>query len=163
MTRTNLDHLMRDILAHLDHEGFVPFKSQPRGPDLGNAAVYWDTERYPDYREFLTAAASAGARLITVWSREFSPGLVDDAMASLSEANLPRDERREIERRLKEFRSYEGFVCQIELSFAHDQRTYIFDQPTDWFEELEQMLDQLDDSLEGSQDENPLGGFYSHN
>jgi hypothetical protein len=163
MMQTNLDQLRREIVSHLDGEGFVVFKAEPRGPDLGTAAIYWDTTRYPDYREFLATAAAVGVRVITLWGREFSTLIIDDALAQLAEANVGRDERRQKERQLNAYRTYEGFTCELELSFAHEHRTYIFDQPAEWFEELETLVDELEDAIDGPPDENPLGGFYSHN
>ena len=109
------------------------------------------------------AAGAAGARLMTIYSREFSADVIDDALAQLADAHMEREERRIVEGRLKDFRAYEGFVCQLELSFAEGQRTYIFDQPTEWYEEMEQLVEQVEDSFNGAVDENPLGGYFSNN
>jgi hypothetical protein len=161
--KANLDHLRREILTLLEERGLVVFKSYPRGPELGSDSVYWDTETYPDHREFIAAAKALGARMMTIYSREFSTELIDDALAQLAHAGLERDERRLIEGRLKEFRAYEGFVCQLELSFTDGHRTYVFDQPTEWYEEMEQLIDEIEESFEGPVDETPLGGYYSNN
>jgi hypothetical protein len=161
--KANLDHLRREILALLEERGMVVFKSYPRGMELGSGAVYWDVDGFPDYREFVAAATAAGAKMMTIFSREFSGDAVDDALEQLAESNMNRDERRVVEARLKELRAYEGFICQVELSFADGARTYIFDQPTDWYEEMEQLVDQIDESFAAPVDENPLGGYYSNN
>jgi len=161
--KANLENLRREILALLEERGLVVFKSYPRGPELGSDAIYWDTETYPDYREFIAAAGASGARMMTIYSREFSSDVIDDALAQLAEAHMEREERRIVEGRLKDFRAYEGFVCQLELSFAEGQRTYIFDQPTEWYEEMEQLVEQIEDSFNGAVDENPLGGYFSNN
>ena len=55
------------------------------------------------------------------------------------------DERRTLELRLNEMRAYEGFICQIEMSFDHAQRTYVFDIRTDWFEELNNLIERMED------------------
>jgi hypothetical protein len=161
--KANLDNLRREVLAHLEANGFTVFKSYPRGMDLGSEAIYWDSETYPDYREFVAAAKSVGARLMTVYSREFSADSVDEALESLADSGMSREERRPFESRLKELRAYEGFICQVELSFSDQQRTYIFDQPTDWYEEMEQMVDEIETSFGGPMDDAPLGGYYSNN
>lgn len=160
--KVNLDNLRREVLAHLEANGLTVFKSHPRGIELGSEAIYWDTETYPDYREFVAAAKSVGARMMTVYSREFSSDLVDDAIETLGESDMTREERRPVEARLKELRAYEGFICQIELSFCDQQRTYIFDQPTDWYEEMEQLVDEIENSF-NLPDDAPLGGYYSNN
>jgi GTP-sensing pleiotropic transcriptional regulator CodY len=161
--KANLENLRREVLAHLEASGLTVFKSYPRGMELGSEAIYWDSEAFPDYREFVAAAKSVGARMMTVYSREFSADSVEDALEMLAESNLSREERRPIEIRLKELRGYEGFVCQIELSFADQQRTYIFDQPTDWYEEMEQLVDEIETSFQAPVDDAPMGGFYSNN
>ena len=161
--KANLENLRREILALLQERGMVVFKSYPRGPELGNDAVYWDTETYPDYREFIAAAAAVGARMMTIYSREFSADVIDEALEQLAGAQMDRDERRLVEGRLKDFRAYEGFVCQLELSFAEGQRTYIFDQPTEWYEDMTDLMEQIEDSFSGALDENPLGGYFSNN
>jgi hypothetical protein len=95
--------------------------------------------------------------------REFTGEIVENALAGLSDSELERDERRTLELRLNEMRAYEGFVCQIELSFDHAQRTYVFDIRTDWFDELNDLLGRMDDFFEDDEDENPLSGYYSNN
>ena len=161
--KAHLDHLRREVLSHLEERGFAIFKSYPRGPELGSDAVYWDTERYPDFREFVAAASAVGVKMMTIFSREFSTEAIDDALEQLAEANLDRDDRRIIEGRLKDFRAYEGFICELELSFSDGSRTYIFDQPTEWYEEMETLIDQIEESFETQVDETPLGGYFSNN
>jgi hypothetical protein len=161
--KANLDHLRREVLAHLEERGFAIFKSYPRGMELSSDAVYWDCERYPDFREFVASATAVGAKLMTIFSREFSTEAIDEALEQLTEANLDREDRRLIEGRLKDFRAYEGFICQLELSFSHGSHTYIFDQPTEWYEEMEQLVDQIEESYENRVDETPLGGYFSNN
>ena len=77
--------------------------------------------------------------------------------------DLERDERRAVELRLNEIRAYEGFTCQIELCFDHAQRTYVFDIRTEWFDELNDLIERMDDFFEDDEDENPLSGYYSNN
>jgi len=161
--KANLDHLRREVLAHLEERGFAVFKCYPRGMELGSEAIYWDSDAYPDFREFVATASSVGAHMMTIFSREFSTDAIDDALAQLAESRMGRDDRRIIEGRLKDFRAYEGFICQLELSFSHGQRTYIFDQPTEWYEEMEQLVDQIEESFDMPVDETPLGGYYSNN
>mgnify|MGYP003326905929 CR=1 FL=1 len=60
---SNLEHLQREILSHLEDRQIVVFRSYPRGPELGADAVYWDNESHPDYRDFVAAAQAAGRRL----------------------------------------------------------------------------------------------------
>lgn len=158
----NLDHQLQEIQAHLEAQGFVVFRSYPRAMNVHPDAIFWDSERFPDYRDFTAAAQAVGARMVTLYGREFLPDMVDEALVELEESSMDREDRRTMERRLNEFRAYEGFICQIEISFSHENRTYVFDQPTDWFEDMNQLLDEIEEHYAESGD-NPLGGFYSNN
>ena len=164
--RPNLDTLRHEIEQHLESRGLAVFRSYPRGdsesPLVG--AVYWDSENYPDYREFVEAACAAGVRMVSLYAREFTSDIVETALAHLSETDLGRDEKRAFDARLNEIQAYEGFTCQIELSFDHAQRTYVFEIRTDWFDELNDLLERIEFSYQDEEgDENPLSGYYSNN
>jgi hypothetical protein len=96
-------------------------------------------------------------------SRGLAPDVIENALAQLSDTDLERDERRSLEARLNEIRAYEGFTCQIELSFDHAQRTYVFEVRTDWFDELNDLVERIEYSYQDDGDENPLSGYYSNN
>ncbi len=141
------------------------FWSYPRGDSENSltGAVYWDAENHPDYREFVEAACAAGVRLITLHARELTPDVVETALAHLAEAEMERDDRRTFDARLNEMRGYEGFTGQIEMSFDYAQRTYVFEIRTDWFEELNDLVERIEYSYQDEEDENPLTGYYSNN
>jgi hypothetical protein len=160
MTNLNLEQLGREILAHLAARGLAVFRGEARGE---TNAVYWDTAGYPDYREFVAAAEAAGERMITVAVRRFDAGLLEETLERLPQCPLEHRVRRDIEARLLELRAYEGFVCQLELSFSHGPRTYVYDQAAEWYEECMDLIEQVEESLGAALDENPLGGYYSNN
>lgn len=157
--KLNLESLRTEIESYLETRGFVVFHSHPRTADA-SAPVYWDTERHPDYKMFLAAAETAGAKLITIHAREFSEDILDDSLDHAASAKLPREERRAIELRLKEMRGYLGFTCQIELSFDLAPRVYIFDLRTEWFDDLNDLLDRVDEAQHNSGGDTPMGGGY---
>jgi hypothetical protein len=163
--RPNLDTLRHEIEQHLESRGLAVFRSYPRTDSEGSlpGAVYWDSQNHPDYREFVEAASAAGVRLITLSARDLTADIVESALAHLSDSDLERDERRELDTRLHEIQAYEGFTCQIELSFDHAQRTYIFEVRTEWFDELNDLVERIEYSYEDEGDENPLSGYYSNN
>lgn len=161
--KLNLDSLRTEIESYLETRGFVVFHSHPRTADA-SVPVYWDTERHPDYKMFLAAAGSAGAKLITIHAREFVEDILEDALDHAAAASsMPREERRAIELRLKEMRGYLGFTCQIELSFDLAPRVYIFDLRTEWFDDLNDLLDRVDDAQHHSGGDSPMGGYFSKN
>jgi hypothetical protein len=163
--RPNLDALHREIQQHLEARGMAVFRSYPRAESENSltGVVFWDVEKYPDFRDFVEAAWAAGVRMVTLSAREFTSDIVENAQAHLSETDLERDERRALDARLIEMRAYEGFTCQIELAFDHAQRTYVFELRTDWFDELNDVMERIEDSYQDEEDENPLSGYYSNN
>jgi hypothetical protein len=163
--KLDLDHLKVEIEEHLKAQGFVIFHGHSRIAG-STPIVYWDTDRCPDYKDFLEVASQSDVRLIVFHSREFTQGHIDDAMERLEAAELPRDDQRPLERRLTALRDYEGFTCHLELSFDHQGRVYYFSLRTEWYEDLLDLLDEIDASYpdeEEEEGEGPMGGYFSRN
>src|SRR5947209_10974385 len=162
--KPNLDSLKLEIQDFLEAEGFSIFHGHSRLMD-SQPIAYWNCEEHPDYKMFVKNAKTAGVAMIVYNHREFTAELVEDALERLEGLEMPRDEYRKLERRLKEMRVYEGFTCAIELSFDLASRTYVFDLRTEWYEELTDMLDDLD-VLGGElddEDEGPMSSYFSKN
>jgi hypothetical protein len=160
--RANLQGLCREVSEHLAERQLAIFRSYPRSADVGSDAIYWDVDQHPDFREFIDAATTAGARMITFYSRQFSTDILDRALERLEQSAMDRAKRRALERDLTEMRPYEGFICQVELSFTDGHRTYIFDQATPWYDEMMDLIDQIEET-DPAEDDNPLAGYYSNN
>jgi len=164
--KQNLDVLKTEIQEYLDRQKFVTYYGHSRTLD-SLPIVMWDTGRHPEYQRFLKAAEAAGARLIVLHSREFSARFVDNALEEVEASDLTPEERRTIERRLRDMRAYDGFTCAVELSFDMGQRAYIFELRTEWYDEFSEMLDDIDmafpDDEEDDPDEGPIGGYFSKN
>jgi hypothetical protein len=163
--KQNLDSLKTEILEELRAQGFVVFNGYSRLTD-SVATVYWDTSRHPDFRDYLATAKAAGVKLVTFHHREFSSDPVEDALERLEDYELPPEDKRSLDRRLRDFLPYQGFTCALELSFDHQGRVYMFDLHTDWYGEFLDTVDEIDGSApeEGEEDdEGPIGGYYSRN
>ena len=162
----NLDTLKGEIETYLEEQGFAVFRGFPRMLDT-LPLVYWDCERYPDYKAFLDTAKAAAVRLIVYHQHEFSVEQIDNALDRLEEVEMPREEYRVMERRLKELRVYDGFTCALELSFDLQGRIYVFDLRTEWYDELSDLLDDLHMLGAGPDDEEdddtPMSGYFSKN
>ena len=102
--------------------------------------------------------------MVTLFARELDDEMIEDTLGQLSELDIDRDEQRSMERRLKEMRAYTGFTCEIELSFDIDSRVYVFDLQTDWYSDLQDLIDQVDEMMDTEDDDEqndiPLGGGY---
>jgi hypothetical protein len=127
--------------------------------------VEWDTLHYPDYKQFLDVARQLGVKLIVLHHRDFDSAITDRALEELESSGLEYQEKRQAEQRLRELAMFDGFTCMIELSFDHAGTVYVFELRTEWYNELNNILDELDmrAELENEEDEGPLGGYYSKN
>jgi hypothetical protein len=164
MQQQNLDTLKSEIEAYLKSHGFVVFHGFSVGM-LERSEIEWDTVHYPDFRDFLNVAKQLDVRLIVFHNREFTASIIDRALDDLQDAAYDFDDQRDAERRLRELRVYDGFTCALELSFVHENLAYVFELRTEWYSELNNILEELDIMPEDEEDsdENPLSGYYSKN
>src|SRR5258707_541643 len=160
----DLESLRTEIEARLEQNGLPVFYGYHRMLDT-LAQVSWDTERHPDFREFLEAARGADAKLLVFNYDAFSLSRIDEALEELEECDFPREEKRNYEARLRQLEAYEGFTCSLQLSFSLESRVYIFELHTEWFDALTGVLGELDTALEEHEDEEegPLGRYFSNN
>jgi hypothetical protein len=163
--KQNLDVLKTEIREHLETRKLAVFHGYSRAMD-SMPMVLWDTHRNVDYKQFLDTAEAAGAKMIVLHAREFSALLVDNALDQLEDGDFAPEDRRAIERRLRDLRAYDGFTCAIELSFDQNNRVYMFELRTEWYDEFSDLLDEIDSSIpepDDDADEGPIGGYFSKN
>jgi hypothetical protein len=163
--KPNLDSLKTEIASHLKANGFVVFHGFSRHPDDG-PEVEWDTFHYPDYKQFVAVAKELKITLVVLHHREFNSTVIDRAIDELSGSGMEYAEQRQLEQRLRELAMYDGFTCMIELSFDFQETVYMFELRTEWYDELNVLLEELDlqSGVESEHDEDdPLGGYYSRN
>ena len=162
--KPNLDTLKTEIEHHLQESGMAVFYGYSRGLESVQG-VYWDCDQYPDYKLFVKAAQIAGVKMIVFHQREFSADQLDEALEQLAGCDMPREEYHELERRLNEMRVYSSFVCAIELSFDLNGRVFIFDLRTDWYEDLSDILDEIQimDAESDDDSDTPISGNFSKN
>lgn len=161
--KVNLESLRTEIEQYLADNNLVLFRSHPRLPSSSSGAVFWDTDHYPDFKQFIDTAIATGTSLVSLHATIFSDLDIEDLADQLEEAGLDPSERRQMETRLKELDAYTGFVCQIEISFDHGSRSYIYELLTDWYEDFQDLSDQLEESLDGMNRDTPLSSYYSSN
>jgi hypothetical protein len=161
----NPDTLKQEILEYLEHSEFAIFRSAPGGLE-GLPIVLWDAERYPDYQMFLDTARKTGAKMILFAAREFESPEIDDAIEELDECDLSREERRDLEGRLRELRVHEGVTCSLELAFDHHARMYVYEIRPDWYDEFLSIGDEIAVHLpagEAEQKDDGSFGYFSNN
>ncbi len=127
--------------------------------------IFWDHRRAPDFQRFLECAQQMGVRVVHLHERVFDAEQRETALEILEEADLAREERRDMERRIQAMSKYEGKLCALELSFDFEGRIYMYAVETDWFAEWESIIDDLEAAGEdsGEEDDDSYGGFYSNN
>jgi hypothetical protein len=157
----NLELVRAEIEEYLESSGIAVFHAFP-GIDEDAPVVQWDTDHYPDYRPFLAVAEAAGIRMVALHANEFRDEVLDEAQKRLEYSTIGGADRTTMERRLREMRRYNGFTCQIELSFDMAPRSYVFDLRTEWFQELSDMLDEIEEASESPEPPAP-SGFFSNN
>jgi len=149
--------------AHLDESKLAVFHGYHRMLD-SLIQVYWDTEGHPDFREFLATARKAGAKLIVFHYQAFSLDQIQEALDQLEDADFTREEKRNFETRLRQLQAYEGFTCSLELSFSLEGHIYLYEQHTDWYQSLNDILAELDAAIEIDEDEaDGLDEYFSKN
>jgi hypothetical protein len=161
----DLERLKAEMQAYLDQQGIPVFYGYSRLID-SLVQVYWDVDRHPDFREFLTCGQRAGAKLVVFYHRAFSLDQIDEALDHLEDSNLTRDEKRNFENRLRELQAYEGFTCAIELSFDLEGRVYLYEMRTQWYEAMNDILAEIDAATEEPDDDDdpgPIAGYFSKN
>jgi len=163
----NLDTLKREILGYLEHSDFAVFRSAPGGLE-GQPMVLWDAQGYPDYQMFLETARKSGARMILFAAREFETSEIDEAVEQLDECDLSREERRDLEARLRDLRAHEGVTCALELAFDHHARMYVYEVRPDWYDEFLSIGDEIAVHLpggesEGEEEDDGSFGYFSNN
>jgi len=162
----NLDTLKREIPDYLDANGFAVFRTRP-GALEGFPLLLWDTDNHPDYQAFLDVARKTGTAVILFATAEFAASDIDDLIEQLETLELPREEQRDYEKRLREFRNYEGVTCSLEVAFDYNSRLYVYELQPDWYEEFvtieDDLMSRLGDDDSEEEDDDSLGGYYSRN
>ena len=124
--RANLDALKDDILKQLAAQGFIVFPGYSRNPEPRPLA-FWDTRTSTDFEPFLATARQVGTKLIVFNHLQFMPGMAEDAAEGLEDCEMPPEERRGYERRLRDMLAYHGFTCVLEISYDFEGRTFVFE------------------------------------
>lgn len=176
VSKPNPQIVKDEILEHLRREGVAVYHVEPEmWPN--DRSVWWDTNRVPDYKKFLATAKSAGAKVILYFDQDLTEETIADAEDALELATLEPDEFREYARRIGELRSYIGFTNRLGIGYASEGFFYWYDLEAPWYEELMEMLEELqlsqfpfsaDPGFEEDDDDDddqkpPLGNYFSKN
>jgi hypothetical protein len=162
----DLSAMKSEILTKLTQEGFATFYSDSSRDSLN--IIYWDVKRHPEIEKFLDVAKSCGCTLMVFYERTFTQFSIDDTLERLEASDMSHEEKRSYEARLKELEKFEGFTCELELSFTHGGQAYLYQARTEWFEEFEDIfadvaVGETEMFEEEEDDEGPISGYFSRN
>ena len=110
----DLEKMKGDIEAHLNQLALPIFYAYSRLVGT-HTPVYWDVDRYPDFRAFIECGKQCGARVYVFHHHAFTLDQIHEALDTLEDSDLSREEKRSFEVRLRELQAYEGFTCALEL------------------------------------------------
>jgi len=165
--KQDLETVRLELEEYLSKKPFVVFHGYSRMPGELPNSIQWDTLNHPDFHGFLEVAEKLQVPVINVHTSRLTEDEIDEAVDQITELDMPFDERRELERRLKELRMYAGFTGEIELSFDHGHQVYYFSRMTDWYSEAMALIDELETTfLTDAVDDDPYGnggGYFSKN
>ncbi len=158
----DLETTKAEVQSHIEQSSLAVFYGYSGLNDA--VSVYWDTERHPDFREFVRTAEKAGAKLIVFYHQQFALTEIDDLLQELDDSDLSREEKRGFQSRITEIQKYEGFTCVVELSFAVDGRVFGYQLHADWYSAWEDLLSEIDSAADNEdEDEGPITGYFSNN
>lgn len=163
--RQDLDTLSAEMERELAARPFAVYRGHHRALE-NRPQVDWDVVKWPDFREYLNCAEKLGVKMLVFSHHKLTENLLDQARERLEGADLTREDYRDFDRTFKKLRGYAGFTSSLELSFDYETITYIFHISTPWYDELLDMIDELDDAIEhaaGPDGEAPMGGYFSQN
>lgn len=163
----DLGTLLPEVETAAKELGLVLFHGRTRiGTDI--PMVEWDTDRRPDFHEFLNIAVTCGVKLLCIHDYKFEVDDLDEALESLKEADFSAAERRTLEKKLNALRMYVGFTCGLELAFDFNDNVYFFHLRTPWRAEFIEVIKELDSQFFDNpleDPEEPMGGsgYFSRN
>lgn len=170
MNVENLDTIKQDIEQHIRDNNFAMFRGMERSSIDRDMSINWDTVRFPDFKDFLAVASTAGVKIIVFHYFTMEPAQIKILQQHLDESDMDREEKRILSRELQRLKIYEGFVASVDLSFDLGTNTYLFSLTTSWQMEMELMMERLDpftpDFMDAEDEKDgPIGGggFYSRN
>jgi hypothetical protein len=163
----DLDRLKGEVLDYLRAAGLPIYYAFGVPGEEGFA--YWDTEQYPDWRQFTDVAREAGSRMFLFSSRQLAAEELLGARETLGEVEMADNDREDASDFLDTLRPNVGRVAWLRIAWQQDGRRFAFERVTPWYEKFLDLLDEIGESLpelsEEEEDDGPggRGGFYSLN
>jgi hypothetical protein len=116
--------------------------------------VTWDKDR-GDLKDFMRIAKAEGVRLIIIDWFDLDDEMIE-ARTLETDVIQNSDERERIDRRndaMESYRKNVGETASISVSWVKDSVRYVYADATDWWPDLSEIFDEIDEELEGDERE----------
>jgi hypothetical protein len=112
-------------------------------------------------------ARKVDEKLIIFASRELAEEEIDEALEQLEELELTREERRDLEGRIRAARHHLGTTSTLEIAFNWHSHLYVYEARPDWYDEFLDACEEISAELTVGESDDPgdggISGFYSNN
>lgn len=153
------------MIDYLRHAGIPVFHAF--GIENDDEFTYWDSNSFPDWRQFVDVAKESGARLMLLATETFDESDLDLGFEKLEECEISADGRREFTRQFETLRKHVGQTAWVRLAFDHSGQWLACEFIAPWHDDYELAMEELNSFIPLDFDEEELGdsdrGFFSHN
>ncbi len=137
----------KQVVGYVKSLGFNVFYGYVEYPF--NISVRWDRSR-GDLKDFLRVTKTEAVKLVVVDWFDLDDEMIDRRKLETNEIQNP-DERERITRRNEALESYRKNVdktATISVSWVRDGVRYIYAEAADWWPDLRDILDEVDEETE---------------
>jgi len=151
---SKLDPLLKqvdDIRLFLETEKIPIFFAPLSGHE--GASASWDEATGGEWKKFLGAAKSMGAKSVYLNWQRFQEEEFLNALATI-EAGFVNSSGMDVKvKDVENFRAYIGLTAIVEIAFIVDGVAHWYEQVADWFKEFEELTEEAERSSEDDSDE----------
>lgn len=164
-TDVDLDRLRSEMMDYMRQTGLPIFYAlgNPEDDDY----TFWDTSRFPDWRQFVDVAKEGGARLLAFSSESLSDSDLEVACEKLDECDMSPEERLAFSKQFEIARKHMGQTAWVRIAFEHGGRWLAYDRMAPWYDDFRSALEDLEAYLpfveEEEEDDDSGRGFFSRN
>jgi len=144
----------KQIVGYVKSLGFNVFYGSVEYPF--NISVRWDKDK-GDLKDFMRLAKVEGAKLIIIDWFDLDDEMIEARM--LEPELIPREDERDItesrNETMESHRKNVGETAAITVSWVKDSVRYLYAEATDWWLDLSEIFDDVDEQIGGGPETHP--------
>ena len=136
----------QQVVGYVKSLGFNVFYGSLEYPF--SITVRWDREK-GDLKDFMRVAKAESVRLIVIDWFDLDDEMIE-ARRLETDVIQDSDERERIDRRngsMESYRKNVGETAMISVSWVRDSVRYLYTEATDWWPDLSEIFDEIDDEI----------------